>query len=252
MRDDREVDTVDVVVAHSSRATLRVGDTFLKVDGDPAHARREIDAMRLAPVPTPDVLWHEAPVLAVKAVRGTALGSLDGPDSAPRSAWVAAGTAIRALHDAPLPPWRGPSAARLGRDLDAECAWLFEHSELPERVITQNREVARSVLRPWTPAFIHGDLQVEHVFVADGAVTGIIDWSEAARGDPAYDLATMTLGHPDRLEDVLTGYGGGVDRDIVRGWWSMRCLLVSRWLIEHGYDPSAPGCEFDVLRRLAD
>ncbi|MGD3151824.1 phosphotransferase [Tsukamurella tyrosinosolvens] len=59
---------------------------------------------------------------------------------------------------------------------------------------------------------------MEHVFVADGAVTGIIDWSEAAQGDPAYDLATMTLGHPDRLEDVLTGYGGEVDRDVVRGW----------------------------------
>lgn len=49
-------------------------------------------------------------------------------------------------------------------------------------------------------------------------MTGIIDWSEAAQGDPAYDLATMTLGHPDRLEDVLTGYGGEVDRDVVRGW----------------------------------
>lgn len=32
----------------------------------------------------------------------------------------------------------------------------------------------------------------------------------------------------------------------------MRCLFVARWLIQHGYDPSAPGCEFDVLRRLAD
>lgn len=240
-----------MIVAHSSRATLRVGDVFLKVDGDQTHARREIEAMRAAPVPTPDMLWHEPPVLAVKAVRGTALGTLAGPDSAPQD-WIAAGTAIRALHDAPLPPWPGRSAEILRQELDAECAWLLEHTALAHRVITLNRENARSVLRPWTPSFIHGDLQVEHVFVADGAVTGIIDWSEAAQGDPAYDLATLTLGHPERLEDVLTGYGGEVDRDVVRGWWSMRCLLVVRWLIEHGYDPSAPECELDILRRLAD
>lgn len=24
--------------------------------------------------------------------------------------------------------------------------------------------------------------------------------------------------------------------------------LEARWLLEHGFDPDAPGCEFDVLR----
>jgi hypothetical protein len=47
---------------------------------------------------------------------------------------------------------------------------------------------------------------------------------------------------------VLTGYGGGVDRDVVRGWWSLRSLTAIRWLVEHGFDPAAPGCEIDVLR----
>lgn len=31
------MDEVEVVVAHSERATLRVGDVFLKVDVDQAH-----------------------------------------------------------------------------------------------------------------------------------------------------------------------------------------------------------------------
>ena len=33
-----------------------------------------------------------------------------------------------------------------------------------------------------------------------------------------------------------------------RGWWSLRSLSNVRWLVEHGFDPSAPGCEVDVLR----
>jgi hypothetical protein len=35
---------------------------------------------------------------------------------------------------------------------------------------------------------------------------------------------------------------------VIRAWWSLRSLRASRWLIEHGFDPSSPGCEFDVLR----
>jgi hypothetical protein len=30
--------------------------------------------------------------------------------------------------------------------------------------------------------------------------------------------------------------------------WSVRGMVVVRWLVEHGFDPFAPGCEVDVLR----
>jgi aminoglycoside phosphotransferase (APT) family kinase protein len=86
------------------------------------------------------------------------------------------------------------------------------------------------------------------VFVDGDEVTGVIDWSEAAPGDAMFDLATLTLGHEERLDDLLAGYGADTDREVIRAWWSLRSLVVSRWLIEHGFDPSSPGCEFDVLR----
>ncbi len=73
------VDEVTVVVAHSERATLRVGDVFLKVDSDQARIDVEVEAMRLAPVPTPEVLWRRPPVLAIAAVPGRALGRLGEP-----------------------------------------------------------------------------------------------------------------------------------------------------------------------------
>ena len=96
--------------------------------------------------------------------------------------------------------------------------------------------------------FTHGDLQITHVFVDGDEITGVIDWSEAAQGDALYDLASMTLGHEEHLADVVAGYGTHVDVDVIRAWWSLRSLLAARWLIEHGFDPSSPGCEFDVLR----
>ncbi len=243
-----DVVEVEVVVAHHERATLRVGDVFLKVDADQAAADREVEAMSTAPVPTPEVLWRRPPVLALAALRGSALGRLGEPSTATAEAWAAAGAAVRLLHDAPLPAWAGASLEEKAASLDGECAWLLGNDVLPEELVTRNRHVAEAALRSWTPVFMHGDLQVAHVFVEDDEVTGVLDWSEAGQGDALYDLASLTLGHPDHLDDVVAGYGTDVDLDAIRGWWSLRSLTAIRWLVEHGFDPSLPGCEIDVLR----
>ncbi|MET9908477.1 phosphotransferase [Streptomyces sp. NPDC006476] len=245
------MDEVEVVVAHSERATLRVGDVFLKVDADQARIDVEIEAMSLAPVPTPQVLWRKPPVLALAALTGTTLGRLGGPSTGSPTAWAAAGAAIRKVHDAPLPPRlgrAGRSVAALVAELDDECEWLVTNGVLPADLVTRNRQVAEAALRPWTPAFTHGDLQIAHVFVDGDEITGIIDWSEAGRGDALYDLATFTLGHEEHLDDLIAGYGTDVDLDVIHAWWSLRSLLAIRWLLEHGFDAFAPGCEVDVLR----
>jgi len=242
------VDQVEVVVAHHERATLRVGDVFLKVDPDDERIEREVAAMALAPVPTPPVLWRRSPVLAIGAVRGRALGVLDAPSPASAAAWRAAGAAVRALHDAPLPPWEGHGVDARAARLERECEWLLANDVLPAAVIARNRELAESVLRPWTPAFVHGDLQIVHVFVDDDdEVSGIIDWSEAAPGDPLFDLASLTLAHEEHLDDVLAGYGQEVDRDLVRGWWAWRSLVVVQWLVSAGYGAPESFPEVAVL-----
>jgi aminoglycoside phosphotransferase (APT) family kinase protein len=242
------VEEVEVVVAHHDCATLRVGDVFLKVDADQARADVEVAAMALAPVPTPEVRWRKPPVLALTAVGGTTLGRLGEPSAASPTAWAAAGAALRALHDAPLPPWPGKTPDAFAAHLDGECEWLAASGLLPADLITRNRQVAQAALRPWKPVFAHGDLHVAHVFVDGDEVTGVIDWTEAGPGDALYDLASLTLGHQEHLGDVLAGYGTDVDLDVIRAWWSLRCLRAARWLIEHGFDPNTPGCEFDVLR----
>ena len=239
---------VEVVVAHNERATLRVGDVFLKIDADQARIDVEVEAMALAPIPTPHVLWRKPPVLALAALSGQALGHLGEPSTASSAAWAAAGAAVRMLHDTPLPPWPGPNLSEIASHLDRECEWLVTSGVLPVDVVTRNHRIAEVALRAWPLVFTHGDLQVDHVFVNSDEITGVIDWSEASQGDALYDLATLTLGHQEHLCDVVAGYGADVDLDVIRGWWSLRSLRNARWLIEHGFDPSSPGCEFAVLR----
>src|SRR5262245_54916271 len=236
------VEEVEVVVAHDERVTLRVGNMFLKIDTDQSRTEVEVEAMAMAPIPTPEVLWRKPPVLALAALPGTALGRLGEPATASSAAWTAAGAAVRVLHDAPLPPWPGRSLDELTSHLDGECEWLVADGVLPAGLVPLHRRVADAALRPWTPVFMHGDLQIAHVFVEGDRITGVVDWSEAARGDGMYDLASLTLGHEEHLGDVLAGYGPDADVDVIRGWWSFRSLVVVRWLVEHGFDPSSPGC----------
>src|SRR5262245_18811242 len=127
-----DVDEVEVVVAHHERATLRVGDVFLKIDADQAATEIEVEALSTSPIATPEIQWRRPPVLALAALPGTALGRLGKPSSASSAAWAAAGAAVRMLHDAPLPSWTGRSLDDAS-SLDSECAWLLANDVLPDR-----------------------------------------------------------------------------------------------------------------------
>ena len=72
--------------------------------------------------------------------------------------------------------------------------------------------------------------------------------SGKAPGRPKVNCTRLTFGHQEHLGDVVAGYGTDVDLDVIRAWWSLRSLCGVRWLVEHGFDPFAPGCEVDVLR----
>lgn len=243
-----DVERVELVLQNNDRVTLSVGDVFLKVDADQTRTDVEVEAMAMAPVPTPEVLWRNPPALALAAVPGRALGRLGEPSTASPGAWAAAGAAIRTLHDAPLPPWPGKSLDELAARLTGECDWLVANEVLPADVVRHNQRLAEAALRPWTPVFTHGDLHIEHVFVDDCEITGIIDWSEACRGDALFDLATLTLAHDEHLNDVVAGYGTDVDRDLIRAWRSWRCLTAIRWLFENGYGAPEKLPEVAVLR----
>jgi aminoglycoside phosphotransferase (APT) family kinase protein len=242
------VDSVEIVVAHAERTTLRVGDVFLKVDADPGRIEREAAAMALTPLPTPEVLWRKPQVLALAALTGVELGRLGEPSQASSAAWIATGALVRRLHETPPPPWPPADPAGTREQLDTECRWLVDHGHVPAAVVERNRRIADTVFTPRPPVFVHGDLQIRHVFVDGDDVTGIIDWSEAGPGDAHHDIATLTLGHEERLDEVLTGYGRPLDVEVIRGWWSLRSLTAIRWLMQHGFDPSMPGGEIDVLR----
>lgn len=70
-----------------------------------------------------------------------------------------------------------------------------------------------------TEVLIHGDLAAEHVLYdpTSLAITGIIDWSEIAVGDPALDVAALFhWGGREFVDIVLSSYVGPVDELMLR------------------------------------
>ncbi|MET9843755.1 aminoglycoside phosphotransferase family protein [Streptomyces ossamyceticus] len=89
---------------------------------------------------------------------------------------------------------------------------------------------------------VHHALTGEHLLVgADGRVRGVLDWSDAAVGDPAEDIARLAtaVGAPAAVRAAtLAGYGA---RPCLRGLWLARCdTVVALAAAAQGRGPAAP------------
>ncbi|HEX2895230.1 MAG TPA: phosphotransferase family protein [Marmoricola sp.] len=108
--------------------------------------------------------------------------------------------------------------------LEHVSAWLRRHR--PELV---------------PPRLVHGDFRLGNLLVDPGGIRGVLDWELAHLGDPAEDLAWLTIrawrfGRPEEVagcgavDDLVQAYtsagGSPVEPDRLRWWQVMGCF---RW-----------------------
>ena len=72
------------------------------------------------------------------------------------------------------------------------------------------------------PTWIHGDLHARNLLSIDGRISGVIDWGDMARGDPATDLCSIWMLLPDiaSRRAAMDAYGPASDLTWrrARGW----------------------------------
>jgi aminoglycoside 2''-phosphotransferase len=87
----------------------------------------------------------------------------------------------------------------------------------------------------------HGDIGPEHVLVTvSGDLAGVIDWGDAAVGDPMFDLAWILHAMPDEGERVLGAYGGPPDdRSLERARFAF--MLLPWCEVKRGAENDQPG-----------
>lgn len=210
------------------------GELILRCSKEPDPAARAAQVDREArllaavagivplPVPEPAFTVPERGCLAYRKLPGRPLLDLPGSRWAAHADSIAATLSwlLTALHAAPVEPM----AALVDVDDRPLDAWRLEaagtYAAVAGAVPVRYRRAVEAFLQApppasgWAPVFSHNDLGIEHVLVDPGtwAVTGIIDWSDAAIVDPAVDFGLLyrDLG-PEAVQAGLAGYRAGAN-----------------------------------------
>jgi aminoglycoside phosphotransferase (APT) family kinase protein len=207
------------------------------------------------PVPEPIFVDAEAGVLAYSKLPGLPL--MEHPVADPARLAPALGRFLGRLHRAPLEKIE----QLVERDFYPPTAWREDaeraYREIEGWVPAADRGLVEDFLgsappaEPSAAAFCHNDLGAEHVLVdvGAGAVTGVIDWTDAAIADPARDLALIyrDLG-PEVFDLTLAHYDGRFDdTDRERAAFYARCKLLE----DLAYGIGTPGARRYAKAALA-
>ena len=74
-------------------------------------------------------------------------------------------------------------------------------------------EAALALPPPERLALVHGDLHLRHVFVDEGGLSGVIDWGDVCRADPAIDLVLVWCALPAAARPSFFAEYGEVPED---------------------------------------
>jgi aminoglycoside phosphotransferase (APT) family kinase protein len=236
---DNEAYEVDGEIVVRFRKPDDSGDDDPSVSAE-ARLLETVSAIVPVPVPIPLFVSPDDDCIAYAKLGGVPL--LDVPE--PRrsdyglSIAPALGELLAAMHTAPADRMAG----LVDMDDDSLGEWRREaasyYEKVGDRLPAPRRRSAEAFLAAPPPrdatvrVFSHNDLGIEHILVdpGSGALTGVIDWTDATIVDPAADLGRLVrdLRHSG-FDLVLRNYRAGVDdpdalRD--RAWFYARCMVL--------------------------
>jgi aminoglycoside phosphotransferase (APT) family kinase protein len=171
--------------------------------------------------PTEEFRW---PFFGSELLLGVEAGDAQLDDAARVDVGVALARFLRELHaveldvELPLDANRRMDMARratLAREQlsDVERLGVWRAPPHVEELISE----ARRLPPPEQPVLVHGDLHFRHVLVDGGAVSGVIDWGDVCRSDPAIDLPLLwSFVPPKGRAAFLEAYGPLNDAQLLR------------------------------------
>lgn len=149
------------------------------------------------------------------------------------------GTQVRRLQHLP-----GASVFSPDRWGAVDLIGAAARSSLPAHLVAQ----VPAFVAAWPPrgrALVHGDLVSQHLFVAHGRLSAIIDWGDALLTDPHYELIQPHRGpfecDPALLRAFLEGSGWEPDPDFARRALAQALHRQALGLVQHrGMDVFEP------------
>jgi len=100
---------------------------------------------------------------------------------------------------------------------------------------------------PEAPTVVHGDLHFRHLLVEGAAASGVIDWGDVCRADPAIDLPLYwSFVPPEGREAFLDAYGRVTETQLLRA--RVLSIQLCAVLARYGHSEGQP----EILRAGLD
>ncbi|KAB8172684.1 phosphotransferase [Microbispora catharanthi] len=212
------------------------GDSALRAEAVRREAALLGAVSELSPLPVPQPIFvdEEAGFLAYRKLPGRPLNL--HPVREPARLAGPLGDFLSRLHAAPVErmeafvPRDTYPMSELLEEAEGHYRDIVAHVPPTARRMVEDFLGTAAPAEPGVLAFCHNDLGSEHLLVdvEASAVTGVIDWTDAAIADPAYDLALVyrDLG-PEVYGGTLAHYQGRHDdADHERVLFYARCALL--------------------------
>jgi aminoglycoside phosphotransferase (APT) family kinase protein len=245
----------------NERWTFRFPRREIAVPG----VRREIAVLpELAPllpipVPVPVFVGEPSegfpwPFFGSELLPGRELGEAELDDAARVEIGRSLASFLRRLHDAEV-AYELPRDANRRADMSVRVPRTREQLDelaaigLWRRPASVDRllETAERLPPSEALAVVHGDLHFRQVLVGeDASATGVIDWVDVCRSDPAIDLSMLWsyLPHEGR-EAFLAEYGAVTDEQLLRA--RVIALALSAALVHYGHGKGFRAIEREAL-----
>jgi Ser/Thr protein kinase RdoA (MazF antagonist) len=217
-------------------------------------ARREFAALQCAfengiPAPQPLYLDETGTVLGIPGIvtRYVSGAQNESPDDPVAWARALAETLVR-IHT--IPSDLAPRSLLL--DANDEAAWFIHSDNTPEfmQAHPDGESVWKAVrrgfprLEPVPPSLVHLDYWPGNILWEEGKVSAVVDWEEAAFGDPAIDVAYCRMdmlirGLPQVADEFLAAYetAAGVSLPNL-GFWELAAAARPMFLPQGWVDQS--------------
>jgi aminoglycoside phosphotransferase (APT) family kinase protein len=102
---------------------------------------------------------------------------------------------------------------------------------------------------PEPPVLVHGDLHFRHLLVDGGRASGVIDWGDVCRADPAIDLPLLwSFVPPHGRGAFLAAYGPLNDAQLLRA--RLLAIQLCAVLARYGHHERLEGVEREALAGL--
>jgi aminoglycoside phosphotransferase (APT) family kinase protein len=203
------------------------------------------------PVPRPAFVGKPAdgypwPFFGAELIPGVEAGVAELDDDARFQVALELAGFLRTLHavelDEPLPldpNGRTDMPKRVGLARDE----LHELEQLglwrAPRELSGFLATAERLPPPEAPVVVHGDLHFRHLLVQGGAASGVIDWGDVCRADPAIDLPLYWSFVPhEGREAFLDAYGPVSETQLLRA--KVLAIQLCAVLAHYGHSEGQP------------